>query len=157
MSNKEHDLLIPPPTGKPNFKQIPYLENDISGIWASLPNKDKDYKLRFMLQVKCPKVQLEDNIEIEYSQDILNDTLMVSALVEIDVNVAPKLQLLNVEPSEGVALETVFTFQTLDAAETDTDRPFLYKFGYMLGEREYIFCKMLDYMKCETILPYIGK
>lgn len=110
-----------------------------------------------MLEVKCPKVQLEDKVEIEYSEDILKDTLMVSALVEIDVNVSPKLQPLNVEPLTGVALETLFIFQTQEAVKTGTEPPFLYKFGYMLGDREYIFCKMLDYMKCETILPYIGR
>ncbi|XP_023309794.1 uncharacterized protein LOC108905358 [Anoplophora glabripennis] len=141
VSNKEHDLLIPPPT-----------EN-----WAGLPAEDKNYKLHFTLEAKCPKVQLQDDVDIEYSGSILNDTIMVSALVEIDVNVPPKIQPLTVEPSTGVALETVFTFQTLKAVETGTRCPFLYKFGYLLGDRENVFCNMLEYTKCETVLPHTDK
>ncbi|KAJ8922488.1 hypothetical protein NQ315_007516 [Exocentrus adspersus] len=103
--------------------EIEEYSNDVS-------HKNHDLKIPPPTEAKCPKIQLQENkIEVEYSQEILNDTLTVSALVEIDVNVPPKLQPLNVWPLQGVALETVFSFQTTKALVTGTEPPFLYKFG----------------------------
>lgn len=116
---------------------------------------DATYLLR--LNVSCPGV-IDDNSENnDTSEPIIGDDEFTFADIEIRTNMGPILQLLEVKPKSGIAFETIFSFDTLNAADQGVDYPILYKFGYVIGSKTIYFCRITEVIRFETFLPFDGR
>ncbi|EFA02133.2 hypothetical protein TcasGA2_TC007783 [Tribolium castaneum] len=123
--DRKFNLIIPP----------------TSDYWEGLKG---DAKYLFRLVIKCPT----------YDETNETESVLTTNDVIIETNAPPTIQQLNVNPLEGDAFLTTYTFTTLKAQ--DKDGPILYKFGYNLENRDVILCNMVDVTNCDASLPYSG-
>lgn len=85
-----------------------------------------------------------------------NETEVISTNdVIIETNAPPKIQQFDVTPREGEAFLTNFVFKTSKAEDKDGD-PILYKFGYVLGNRDVMLWSLSGVTTCEANLPFSG-
>ncbi|XP_015834825.1 uncharacterized protein LOC103312534 isoform X2 [Tribolium castaneum] len=124
--DRKFNLIIPP----------------TSDYWEGLKG---DAKYLFRLVIKCPT----------YDETNETESVLTTNDVIIETNAPPTIQQLNVNPLEGDAFLTTYTFTTLKAQ--DKDGPILYKFGYNLENRDVILCNMVDVTNCDASLPYSDK
>lgn len=89
--------------------------------WNGLES-DVDYKFR--LSTTCPGLVNDDN-----PNDRKNVTTYTD--VVISTNAPPNGQPLEIEPSEGEALRTIFRFTVGIASDLTVDYPLKYMFGYI--------------------------
>jgi hypothetical protein len=110
----------------------------------------------FRLTITCPS---SDEVLDEFNETgaVLTDSVTATSDVIIETNAPPSVQDLEVAPSDGDAFLTKFIFKTSKAEDKDGDGPILYKFGYILGNRDVILWNLGDVTNCEATLPYSGK
>lgn len=136
---RKHPLKIPPSDGS----------------WAGLKG---DCKYMFRLTISCPPLLDEFDLNDTYT-DYMTEPLLGTPVVSyvdvgLETNAAPVPQELEVQPSAGEALITVFNFKTTKAVDKAYDDPILYKFGFVVKGTYAVFDSLCDVINTNTVLPY---
>ncbi|KAF5308870.1 hypothetical protein FQR65_LT00570 [Abscondita terminalis] len=132
--DKEYNLIIPKPDGK----------------WLGVKGNSS---YLFRLNVTCPDLKdVTDSLDSIEELLALNPvTLTADVLIYTDN--PPVMNSLHINPLNGTALKTYFTFYT---KLIYNESPMLYKFGYVLNNQTVFVESMLGVERCRSLLPYIG-
>ncbi|RZC41798.1 uncharacterized protein BDFB_001436, partial [Asbolus verrucosus] len=125
--DKRHNLIIPPP----------------SESWEGLKG---DAKYLFRLIIKCPPPTDDNFQEVNETASVPSETELITLMTDVivETNGPPQIQQLDVKPAEGDAFKTLFSFKTQKARDKPGDEPILYKFGYILDNRDMILWNLGD-------------
>lgn len=131
---------------------------------------DKDYKLMlskpkdfwmglgsdtsymFRLNVTCPLSDNDDNL----TEQVLKHVVLTADICVVTSPI-PVINDLKVTPNEGVALRTSFHFHSNDNFDSVKGAPYLYKFGYIVNNRDIFLSNVLDEKSWNSVLPYVDK
>ncbi|XP_031341552.1 uncharacterized protein LOC116169571 isoform X1 [Photinus pyralis] len=110
-----------------------------------------DTSYMFRLNVTCP---LPDNDDSRTEQVLKH--VVVTALICVVTSPIPTINDLSVTPNAGVALTTTFHYHSNDDFGSVKGAPYLYKFGYIVNNRDIFLSNVLDEKSWNSVLPYVG-
>ncbi|XP_073826155.1 uncharacterized protein [Musca autumnalis] len=139
--------------------QIPAAGKDVNNE-LKWPGFEGDAMYKFRLDVTCPKPFQENRLQMEPEADEEEPwKKMVTSYFTIDVhtNSPPQALKILMEPLEGVALKTIFNFNSQQAKDLLLDSPVRYELKIKMEGFLLSFGKYFQYKSWQTILPYSGE
>ena len=127
-----------------------HIKTDI--MW---PGFEGDSMYKFRLDVTCPKPYSESYQQSSSTEDEPWKKVVTSYfIIDIHTNAPPQALSLFIEPTNGLALKTIFNFNCQEAKDLLLDSPVSYEMKIIIEKFELSFGKYFAYKTWQTILPY---
>lgn len=116
----------------------------------------------FRLNVTCPigineSKESEESNEVAEFLSVINYVTLIADIV-ISTNPVPATGKLNITPRQGIALETLFRFQTNNSNTNDNiNLSVNYNFGILFNNDVIYIGRLFGIANTKSVLPYNGK